>query len=650
MKGNYMKNWLVSRNIFVVLAYRILLILLLFSFCRIGFFLFNHKMFPDVSVSQFFTILKGGVVFDLSAVVYINMLFILLQIIPFEIRYNDIYQSVLKYIFFITNGIAIAMNGMDFVYYRFVDKRATADVFKTFEHETNIVKLFFRFLFDYWPATLFTLFVWIIMVYFYNKVKPKQPEPSGKIVYWAVNVLMIPVVAALVIGAARGGYKHSTRPITISNAARYVDNPRDVAIVLNTPFSFFRTFDKKSLVKYNFYDDQKLTELYNPHYISSKSKPFSGDNVVIIILESFAREYIGSLSPQLEGGTYKGYTPFIDSLISVSLTFNVSIANGKKSIDAMPSILASVPSLETPYTISHYANNQINGLAELLKRKGYYSAFFHGAPNGSMGFDSFAKVAGFNDYFGLDQYPEKSDFDGVWGVWDEPFFKFFAGKLNSFKQPFLASIFSVSSHHPFKVPEKYTGKFKKGPAPIVEVVGYTDFALKELFDEISLSPWFKNTLFVITADHTNESIHKEFQNNFGSYSIPIIFFKPGSDLKGIKNRISQQIDIMPTVLSYLNYDEDYIAFGNNLLDDSYESFAFNTSGSTYHLYMKDHIFEMIDNKPIGLYNYKNDILLEKNLLGTEQELQFQMEEKLKAIIQTYNSRLIDNNMVIRGKK
>jgi len=650
MTSSYMKNWLISRNIFVVLAYRILLIMLLFSLCRIGFFLFNYKMFPGVSLTQFIIILKGGLSFDISAVVYINILFIFLHIVPLEIRYNDVYQLVLKYIYFITNGIAIAMNGMDFVYYRFIDKRATADVFKTFEHETNMVKLFFRFLIDYWPATLFTLSTWFLMVYLYRKVNVKRPAPAGKIGYYVVNILMIHLIIALVIGAARGGYKHSTRPITISNAARYVETPRDVAIVLNTPFSFFRTFDKKVLVKYEFFDNEKLNLLYNPHYIPIQTKPFSNENVVIIILESFAREYIGALNHGLDGGTYEGYTPFIDSLINVSLTFDVSIANGKKSIDAMPSILASVPSLETPYTISHYANNQINGLPKLLKRKGYYTAFFHGAPNGSMGFDSFAKVAGFDDYFGLDQYPEKLDFDGMWGVWDEPFFKFFAGKLNNFKQPFLASIFSVSSHHPFEVPEKYTGKFKKGPAPIVEVVGYTDFALRELFDEISSSPWFKNTLFVITADHTNESIHPEFQNNFGSYSIPIIFYKPGSDLRGLKNRIAQQIDIMPTVLSYLNYDEEYIAFGNNLLDDSYESFAFNTSGSNYHLYMKDHILEMIDNISIGLFDYKKDIFLEKSLIGKNPELQLQMEEKLKAVIQTYNSRLIDNNMIVRKQE
>lgn len=641
-----MRNWFVSRNILALLLYRIMIIMVLFSLSRIGFYVFNQNMFPGVSLPEFLNILRGGLLFDLSAVVYVNMLFIILHIIPFNFRYGERYQSAVRYIFFITNGIALSINAADYVYYRFVFKRATADVFKTFEHESNLVKLFFKFQLDYWQVVLFTLFLIFLMVLLYNQVKVKKPEPANRLLYHIANVLAVPLIAGAVVIGARGGYKHSTRPISISNATRYVRTPRDVALVLNTPFSLIRTFDKKALVRYDFFDEEELISLYNPHYVPEGKADFRSDNIVIIILESFSREYIGSLNRDLQNGTYTGYTPFIDSLLDVSLTFDVTVANGKKSIEAMPSIFASIPSLETPYTISHYANNTIRGMPKLLGKKGYYSAFFHGAPNGSMGFDSFARMVGFDDYFGLNEYPDARDFDGIWGIWDEPFFQFFADKLNSFSQPFLASVFSVSSHHPFKVPEKYKNTFKKGPAPILEVVGYTDHALREFFRRISNEQWFGNTLFVITADHTNESIHREFQNNFGSYSVPIIFYKPGSDLTGIKNRIAQQIDIMPTILNYLNYDGEYIAFGNDLFSNSARSFAYNTSGSTYNLYMNDHLLEMIDVTPVGLFNYKNDRFLESNLLGYERERLESMERLLKAIIQTYNSRLIDNKMTV----
>jgi len=642
-----MKNWLFSRNIYIVLIYRILIILLLFSVSRAGFYVFNNKMFPGLTAGEFLTIMRGGLLFDISATVYINMVFILFQLVPFDFRYGRKYQKSLAWLFFITNGVAFAANTADFVYYRFVFKRATSDIFGTFEGEPNIIKMILRFLIDYWPATLFCIALWVVMVWLYRRLEPVKPQPSNRTVYTIVNILMIPLAAGLLIGGARGSLNESTRPISNSNAARYVKDPKNVAIVLNTPFSIFRTSGKKPLEKKNFFNEDELKVLFDPHHIPSGDKPVKSENVVVIILESFGREYIGALNRDLDSGKYSGYTPFIDSLINVSLTFDVSLANGKKSIDAMPSILASIPSLETPYTISHYSNNQIEGLASHLKKKGYYTTFFHGALSGSMGFDSFARMSGFEDYVSYEDYPYSGDTDGMWGIWDEPFFGYFAEKMKEFPQPFLASVFSLSSHHPFIVPEKYRNKFKKGPVPIAEVVGYTDFALGEFFRKISSEPFFENTLFVITADHTNESIHKEFQNSFGLYSVPVILYKPGSDLKGIKNRIAQQIDIMPTVLHYLNYDEEFIAFGNDLFDDSYEPFAFNTNGSTYHLYMRDHILIMIDYKPVGLYNYKSDKFLEIDLKEKEPDLLLLMENKLKAIIQSYNSRLIDNNMIVR---
>jgi hypothetical protein len=104
---------------------------------------------------------------------------------------------------------------------------------------------------------------------------------------------------------------------------------------------------------------------------------------------------------------------------------------------------------------------------------------------------------------------------------------------------------------------------------------------------------------------------------------------------------------MPTILSYLNYDGEFIAFGNNLLDDSKETFGFNTFGSNYYLFMEDHILEMIDNRTMAIFNIKKDRYQVDNLLGKVPDLQKRMEEKIKAVIQTYNERLIDNNLTVK---
>jgi len=636
------------KSIHAVLIYRFMLLMLMLTLSRIGFYAFNHSMFPDLNFAEMIKALRGGIVFDLSASVYYGMLFILLHSLPFDIRYNRIYEAVSRWIFFITGFIMLAMNGCDYVYYRFLGKRATADVFGTFSNESNLVKLFFRFMADYWYVTLFTVSLIALFVWLGNKVRPVKPHPSGKLVYHSVNLLTLPVIIFLVIGAARGGYKHSTRPITISNAARYVSNPQNVGVVLNTPFSILRTWGKKELIRYEFFKEEDLRKIYDPHYKPTPAGEFRKLNVVILILESFGREYIGFYNRDKASGEYNGYTPFLDSLLSESLTFDVSLANGNKSIDAMPSIIASLPSLQTPYIISHYANNTINGLPSLLKKKGYYTAFFHGAPNGSMGFDAFARMAGFDDYFGKNEYPDgKEDFDGMWGLWDEPFLQFFAEKLNRFRQPFLATVFTISSHHPFEVPAKYKGKFPEGPAPICKTIGYSDYALRRFFDAVKDKPWFDSTLFVITADHTNEIISKEYQTTLGHFSVPVAFFMNRSKLRGTKERIAQQIDIMPSVLGFLNFDREFIAFGNNLFDNNSESFAFNTIGSNYYLFMDDHLLEMIENKSTRLINYKTDRYFENNLVEELPELRQRMEDKLRAVIQTYNRRLLDNDLVVK---
>jgi len=467
---------------------------------------------------------------------------------------------------------------------------------------------------------------------------------------WKPFLVQVPfflLTAFLFIGGVRGGWAHSTRPITLSNAGDYVDTPEEMNIVLNTPFSILKTLKAVSLKPVNYYPEQELNKLYDPIHLPQTDKPFNKKNVVVLILESFAKEHFGELNKDIQDGKYKGYTPFLDSLIRNGYTFTDTYANGRKSIDALPSVITGIPSIGEPFVLSVYSGNETTSLAKLLGKKGYETAFFHGAPNGSMGFSAYMKLAGIQHYFGKNEYNNDQDFDGIWGIWDEPFLQFTANKINTLKQPFFASFFSLSSHHPFKVPEKYQGKFPKGPLPVQEPIGYTDNALREFFATASKMPWFNNTLFVICADHATVSYLPEYQTTAGGFQIPIIFYAPGEGLVGKADKLVQQIDIMPTVLNYLHYDEPYFAFGSDAFKPGRDNFVLNNNAGSYNFYYKDYMMSYDGLKPVSLYNMKQDRLMKQDLIKQHPAVLDTMETKMKAFIQQYNNRMIENKLTYK---
>ena len=366
--------------------------------------------------------------------------------------------------------------------------------------------------------------------------------------------------------------------------------------------------------------------------------------LLIIILESFSRAFIGSLNPEYTNPQDKVLTPFLDSLAHEGLIYSNAFATGIKSIDGIPSVTAGIPALVEPYVISERSGNTVNSLASLLNVQGYQSAFFHGAPNGSMGFDAFTKMAGFQKYYGRNEYGNEADFDGVWGIWDEPFMQYFARGMNEMKEPFITTLFSVSSHHPYEVPEKYKSKFPEGRIPLDKCVSYTDYSLRKFFDTARKMPWFKNTLFVITADHSIESGIIDYHTLVKRFAIPILFYRADGSIKGVDNGLAEQTDIMPTVLNYLNYPFPYVAFGNNLFDPSSKRFVINYIQESYQFLSGDYAFYITDDKLNAIYNRKNDPALIKNLLG---KVDFKEEIQLeKAIIQQFNNRMVENRMVV----
>ena len=633
-------------NIYVVLALRLLLVFAFYTITRWLFYVLNQSLFADMESGYLIKLMFHGLRFDASAIAYTNSLVILMHIIPFRFRYNKVYQKIISIIFYVVNAIGITLNLIDVVYYRFTLKRTTTGVFQEFENENPTG--FFSFIWDFWYISLIVIALVLLMIWSYRKIRVEQSFMRLRnYIYYPLGLAVMAIIGYYTVGAMRGGYTPGTRPITLSNAAEFVRKPEHRSIVLNTPFSIIRTIGKTRLERKEYFGKEELNEIFYAKQQVTDSTTlfnrFEGRNVVLIIWESFSKEWVGSLNQDIEG--YTGYTPFIDSLINESYTFTRGYANGRKSIDALPSIIAGIPSSETPFVLSHYSGNEINSLASLLKPKGYYSAFYHGAPNGSMGFSAFMQQAGFDSYLGMTEYGNKKDFDGHWGIWDEPFLQYMAKDINNLPQPFLASVFTLSSHHPYRIPSEYDGVFPKGHIPIHEGVGYSDNALRNFFATASQEEWFDNTLFIITADHAVDGHLPEYKTAEGAFTIPVMFYAPGDDFVGLNDStVVQQTDIIPTLMSMLGVKDQFISFGNNMFDPDAPHFAYNYFNGAHQLVEGKWMLQFMNERTIGFYNVEEDRSMKNNLVGKYPIEQAAMERRLKALIQQYNNRLIDNEL------
>lgn len=653
-----MKKVLFS-NVFS-LIWNLLLVYVCYSVCRLAFLLENFQLFGDhLSWGYALSLFGAGIIFDTSAILYSNALFILLFLLPLHWKENKSFYGIVRWIYTVVNGLFLTSNLIDCVYFRFSGRRTTMSVFQEFGNEGggNLTSIFADEFVSHWYLVL------LAVLFFYGLYKlyraPRNFPVYSKWQYYPVQLVALLIAVPFTVFGMRGGMTTATRPITISNANQYVDRPLDAGIVLNTPFSVFRTLGKRAFVVPAYLPENESQALYSPVHIPADSVQFKPMNVVVIIWESFTKEFVGGLNPGLDGGRYKGYTPFIDSLLTRSLAFTRTYANGRKSIEGMPSVLSSIPSFVEPFFLTPASLNDVSGIAgELTKHKGYYSAFFHGAMNGSMGFQAFARSTGFRDYFGRTEYNEDpryrgdEDFDGTWAIWDEEFLQYYCDKMTEFKEPFVTSVFTASSHHPFALPARYEGKFPEGPTPLQRCIGYTDNALRLFFEKASRQPWFKNTLFVITADHTSFATYPEYLTDLGFYSVPILFYAPGMpELCGMEDKIVEQIDIMPTVLGILGYDRPYISFGQDAIrTPKADKFAVNNliGTSIYQLVKGDYLIQFDGGEVTKAYHYRTDSLLKEDVKSTMPQDTLQaMEKQLKAIIQQYMQRMNSNNLVYR---
>lgn len=608
---------------------------------KIVFFIANRHTFQNILASD----LLASLWVDAITVALTFIPFTALWLLPFQFRRHKVYKNFFRFFFLLNIAFLCASNLLDVVYYNYAGKRSTFDLFAVLGYEQDMGNHWITYIKDFWWLALILILCLLLANLLFNRIY-KWFIPDKTILPPLRYILSVIISLGVLLVVSRGGL--GLRPFGLISIPK-IASPENVGFVSNTAFTMIKSFSHPGLERLNIIDS-KIAEQHFKPLRNFQSRPFpeipENSNVLVIILESFGNEWLGASKEN------DSYTPFFDSLCGEGLYFLNSYSNGTKSIEAMPAVLASIPTLmETPYITSSYASNTLDGVGFMLKESGYTSAFFHSAAKGSMNFDGFAALIGLEYYFSKSDYPDQNDFDGTWGIYDHKFLPWTAKRMSEMKQPFFNSIFTISSHHPYIIPDEFAGKLKKGPHPICESLNYADHALKLFFETAKKQSWFNNTLFVFVADHTAASNSSYYSQRAGKFSIPILYYMPNRQIPpSVSNDITQQIDILPSVLHFIGYNKQTYAFGQSIFDRAYKPFAITYTEGVYNLFFENYLLTFSGLEKFKLYDLKADSGLTKNIFNAKHPEIQSMCLFLQALLQRYNNDLLDNKNHAPRKK
>lgn len=610
------------------LVLRLGLAFLTFSIARLLFYLFNYSDFPDIDLSVFFY----GLRFDWVAISYLFLPFIFLHIVPVPNITVSWRKKILRVLFHIGNSVGLFLNFVDVIYYNFIFKRSTFDLFNSIGSDGG--RLLPTFIRDFWyMIPIFAVVVFGIDVLYKKTVCDEEKLKHS----WITQSVAFVFFVAITITGARGGVQ--LKPLNIADGGKYTD-AQNIPVLFNTPFTLLLSVQINTQEQLKYFDRSKAEQLYSPIQKIEGVGGYEGKNIVFIILESFGSEYIGFYNSN------KGYTPFLDSLLDESYVFLNNRSNGLKSIEALPAMFAGIPNIHrTPYILSLNSTNQLYAFPHRLKELGYNTSFYHGGENGTMGFDAFCSLAGVDAYYGINEYPfPEKHYDGNWGIFDEPYLQYYAKELSTKQEPFFSSVFTLSSHHPYTIPDQYENMFEGGEKKVLETIEYTDFALKRFFKTIESESWFKNTLFVITADHPAQPIETYYIKANGKYQVPLAFYDPTGELKGVDERNSKHSDIPSTIMSLLGDTISFVNFGHDLFSED-PSLCINYRNNNYNFRM-DSLLVQFDGEFVTGVFAETDSLLINNLKDSvylKERIQ-NIELKGKAYLQQYSRRIKNNQL------
>ncbi len=620
---------------FLLILGRFLLLLLAYSASRLLFLYWNLNLFADVSRLDIVLAFIHGLRFDTSAILLTNAPLVLIWMIPWSVCRRVWFCRIELFLFTLINFIAIGMNFVDAEFVKFIGKRSSYDLLMI---GGDVQRQSLSVLWTY-RGFLIGLTLLIALIVWKAPRFPSQAVKNGwfQFVFWRLLV-----VACMALGI-RGGWQ--LKPLHPMHAY-FTTNHSVGLLTLNTPFNFLRSRPRMTIERTRYFsDDSSAIQIARDNTTLTRQPLGLAQrwNVVILILESFATEYMGVAN---DG---HGYTPFLDELAKKSYYFRYNFANSRRSIEGLPAVLCGLPGIMLePVITSDFASNRLDCLPKILAGHEYSTYFLHGAHNGSMHFDTFSKIAGFEKFVGLDEFPKDNpeDFDKHWGVLDEPMLQYAVRVMDEAPKPSLVSVFTLSSHHPYYVPRRYAGRFPKGTLEIHETIGYTDYSVSRFFAEAKSRDWFNSTIFIITADHTQKSDQVRYGDLLGGYRVPLLIYIPGLDqkLSYSPDRITQHADIVPTVLDLLGITkEDRLLTGQSVFDVGRDGFVYNYTTASY-WYLDSKVFFDMGRPPNGNAAKRHANTFSLKVIPEDDPDVEIGRQRLKGIVHYLNNGLIKNSL------
>lgn len=602
----------------------------LLQFLRVFFLYWNWPTYQKYPASDLLEAFTRSLRFDVATVAFVFGFWVLISLIPWQ---NKFWKYLNLMAFELAVTFTALVNLIDAEFYQFSQKRLTIDVFLI---QGDIGRQSLSMLAYYWKLVVVLLVIMFVAYKFWQWSEKKWQE--NKPLHWFVGLYIFLFIPIEVI-AARGGFQH--RPIQPVNA--YTSKAPDLGVLtLNSALSLVRSRISAADVHERYFADDEEAFALIKSISESKREPLGwlkGKNIVVIVIESLALEFVG------EANNGHGYTPFLDELSKKSLFFTNFFANGRRSIDGLPSIFCTLPSMiDEAILTSPFAGNEIYCLPHFFNPLGYSTLFVHAAHNGSMQIDAFAARAGFNRFVGFNEVEDKSQYDGHWGLLDEAMFDVLIKEINQQKQPFFAGAFTLTSHHPYFIPEHLRGKFSKGTLPIHESIGYVDYSLRHFFAEAEKQSWFNNTVFIITSDHCTITDQPGYKNDMGYYRVPLLVYAPSYSWPDVRlNRIAQHGDIMPSVLDLMGYKPDRGTYlGVSLFDETIPERAYNKRHPG-HWYVDADRFVTWNRETKQAEMFKHEDT--RNLTPIDDPKSQEALQRLKAFLHQFNAGALQNKWI-----